>query len=212
MYIKLIIILMLICSNTAFARPVSYSDAWTWMTKNDAEINSTHIHYSPTFKYSLGYRAEYSKKEKYSIHSLHYNHLIKRLNKKHSQANFYTKSGVGILHTDFLNYESKKKYAGYLGISSDWETRRYFISYENRYFHSGKINNYFSHKIKGGVAPYLGDYGDLHTWLMFQIDHIPENSHAITYSPLIRFFYSTHLVEIGANNNNKFLFNWTIRF
>ena len=212
MLIKLTFLFIIIFSNISFARPVSYPEGWTWMTKNNSEVNTMHIHYSPTFRYSLGYRAEYSKAKEYSVHALHYNHLIKRWNRRHSQANFYTKKGIGVLYTDFGNYESKKKYTGYLGISSDWETRRYFISYENRYFHSGKINNYFSQKAQIGIAPYIGNYGDLHTWLMFKTDHNPEATNALTYTPLLRFFYKTHLVEIGANNKTKVLFNWTVRF
>ena len=212
MLLKILFFIALIYCNLCFARPVSYPDGWTSIAKNNSEMNSILIHYSPTFKYSIGYKAEYNKEKEYITHALNYNHLIKRWNKKHSQANFYTKKGVGILHTDFANYESKNKYTGYIGISSDWETRRYFTSYENRYFHSGKINNYFSQKLKVGVAPYIANYGKFHTWIMFALDHNPEAINAITYSPLLRFFYKTHLVEIGSNNHNKFLFNWTSRF
>ena len=211
MLLKILLFIILFC-NACLARPVSYPEGWTWITKNNNEMNSILIHYSPTFEYSLGYRAEYSKAKEYNIHSLNYNQLIKRWNKKHSQANLYTKNGIGILHTDYANYESKFKYAGYIGISSDWETRRYFTSYENRYFHSGKINNYFSQNIKIGVAPYIGNYGEFHTWIMLTLDHIPEAKNTITYGPLLRFFYKTHLVELGTNNYNQLLFNWTTRF
>ncbi len=212
MRIKIIFILFLIFNNNAHARPVSYAESWTWMTKNNGVMNSTHIHYSPTFFYSLGYRGEYLKEKKYSVHTFQYNYLIKRWNKKHSQANLYTKKGLGLLRTDFENYESKYKYAGYFGISTDWETRRYFTAYENRYFHSGNINSYFTQKIKLGIAPYIGDYGDLHTWLMIEINNYPESADVLTITPLVRLFYQTHLIEIGSNDKNKFLFNYTIRF
>ncbi len=212
MFLKISFLIIFLYCNVGFARPVSYPGGWTSIKKINSEMNSILIHYSPSFKYSLGYRAEYYKSKEYSIQTLHYNYLIKRWNKRHSQANFYTKNGIGILHTDFANYESKIKYAGYIGISSDWETRRYFISYENRYFHSGNINNYFSQKINIGVAPYIANYGQFHTWIMFELDNNPEALNAITFSPFLKFFYKTHLIEIGKNNHNNFLFNWTIRF
>jgi hypothetical protein len=212
MFIKILLLFILLFSNVCFARPVSYPEGWTFMTKNDSEMNSAHLHYSPTFNKSLGYKIEYSKSKKYTVHSVHYNHLIKRWNKKHSQANFYTKTGIGILHTDFDNYESKLKYAGYFGVSADWETRRYFTSYENKIFSAGKIDSYFSQKVKIGIAPYIGNYGDIHTWLMFEVSHNPKNKDSISYSPIVRFFYETHLMEIGMNNNKKLSFNYVKRF
>ena len=33
------------------------------------------INYSPTFRYSLGYRIEYFKAKEYSVHALNYNHI-----------------------------------------------------------------------------------------------------------------------------------------
>ena len=212
MFIKILLLSILSFSSVCFARPVSYPDGWTFMTKNNSEINSAHLHYSPTFNKSLGYRIEYSKSREYTVHTLHYNYLMKRWNTRSSQANFYTKKGIGILHTDFESYESKLKYAGYYGVSADWETRRYFASYENRAFIAGKIDSHFSQKAKIGIAPYIGDYGDFHTWLMFEISHNPKDTDTITYSPIVRFFYETHLLEFGINNNNKFSFNYIKRF
>ena len=101
MLIKIFLLSILLFNSVCFARPVSYPEGWTFMTKNNPEINSAHLHYSPTFNKSLGYKLEYSKSKKYTVHTMHYYQLIKRWNKKHSQANFYTKKGIGILHTDF---------------------------------------------------------------------------------------------------------------
>ena len=70
----------------------------------------------------------------------------------------------------------------------------------------------FTQKIKLGIAPYIGDYGDLHTWLMIEINNYPESADVLTITPLVRLFYQTHLIEIGSNDKNKFLFNYTIRF
>ena len=47
MLIKLTFLFIIIFSNISFARPVSYPEGWTWMTKNNSEVNTMHIHYSP---------------------------------------------------------------------------------------------------------------------------------------------------------------------
>ena len=63
-----------------------------------------------------------------------------------------------------------------------------------------------------GIAPYIGDYGDLHTWLMLQVDHVPESDEQITVTPLVRLFKDVHLLEAGMSNQGDVLFNYILRF
>jgi hypothetical protein len=60
----------------------------------------------------------------------------------------------------------------------------------------------------------VGDFGDVHTWLMLQIDHNPtekDNDH-FTFTPLVRLFYDTHLLETGYSDKDKLMFNYIKRF
>lgn len=97
------------------------------------------------------------------MHSLQVNNLVKRWNNPDSQANFYLKSGVGYAVTDGQTEQSP---AAFTGIATDWEDRRYFVSYENRFVHAGDVATKFSQNARVGITPYIGDFGDLHTWLM----------------------------------------------
>lgn len=63
-----------------------------------------------------------------------------------------------------------------------------------------------------GVAPYVGDYGDLHTWLMLEVEHNPEADDKFTLTPLVRLFKDVHLVEAGMGDDGSVLFNWVIRY
>ena len=45
---------MSICS--LGARPISYLGGWTVMQMNDFNSHSLHVHYTPSSKYSFGYR------------------------------------------------------------------------------------------------------------------------------------------------------------
>ena len=47
-----------------------------------------------------------------------------------------------------------------------------------------------------GVAPYLGEYGDLHTWLMLKSK---KDSHLEGWStyPVLKFFKGNLLLEVG---------------
>jgi len=60
----------LIIPNVADARPVSYPGGWTFMTMNDGDKNSAHIHYSPTAKTSLGYKFEYWRDKEFTLNAV----------------------------------------------------------------------------------------------------------------------------------------------
>mgnify|MGYP000316795444 CR=1 FL=1 len=63
-----------------------------------------------------------------------------------------------------------------------------------------------------GVAPYEGDFGDLHTWLMLKIEHKPENKENFEVTPLFRFFKDVYLVESGVSLDGEIILNAVVRF
>lgn len=182
------------------------------MSMNDRDKSSVHIHYSPTARYSIGAKSIYWHDKEVLFNGVQLNSLVKRWNTRESQANFYIKTGVGVAHTDKGEFDSQTNLAGFSGIALDWEDRRFFTSYENSYMEAGSIDSYFSQSARVGIAPYIGDYGDLHTWLMLQVDHSPEDEHEVTVTPLVRFFKDVHLVEAGVSDNGGLLFNYVYRY
>ena len=198
-------------ASLTLARPISYKGGWTSIITNDGEKNSLFVHYSPSVNYSLGYKLEYWQKKRFYIHAMQLNNLIYRLNARHSQTNVYLKSGVGITSTT-KSENNRLGSAAYTGIAADWEDQRYFISYENRWTHAGNITDFFMQNVRLGFAPYIGEYEDLHTWVMVQVDHMPQNNSPFTVTPLFRFFKGTNLVEIGRSSKGKLLLNWIKRF
>ncbi len=208
----LICIIMLTLSGQAEARPVSYPGGWNVMQMNDMDAHSFHLHYSPTAKHSLGYKAQYWRDEDWQFHGLQWNYLVKRWNAPASQANFYLKSGAGLAYSDYQSFDSKTEPAAFTGIALDWEDRRYFTSYENHLLYAGDIEKHFIQKARVGIAPYIGDYGDLHSWLMLQLDHNPTAEDEWVLTPLVRLFKDEYLAEAGISNDGDVLFNWIIRF
>lgn len=194
------------------ARPVSYPGGWTLMLMNDGDKNTAHLHYSPTAKTSLGYKFEYWRDREFTLNAVQMNNLLKRWNEKDSQANLYLKSGVGAAYSDRGDFDGETGAAGFTGIAADWENRRFFTSYENRYTEAGRIANFYTQSARVGVAPYIGDYGDLHTWLMVQVEHSPESKDNFTVTPLVRFFKDVHLLEAGMSNRGEILFNYVFRY
>lgn len=193
----------------AEARPISYPGGWTAMQQNTADFASLHAHYSPTFQDSVGIYAEDNWGSDWRFAGVHYNRLLKRWNAQHSQANLYVKAGAGGAES----YQGgDSELAGFVGVAADWETRRWFVSYEARGYDLG-FDQDARQSARIGVAPYIGDYGDLHTWLMLQVENQAEADTPTTVTPLVRFFYGVQLLEIGYTpETDRFLTNWIIRF
>lgn len=210
---KLILIILLVaCCTVVQARPVSYPQAWTATTFNDGDRHIFNAHYSPTAFYAIGYNAEYWREDKFQIHALHMNNLLKRWNGEGSQANFYLQTGVGAAYSDEDEFDSHTEFVAFAGISTDWETRRYFVSYQNRYVDAGNIADSFSQRFKIGIAPYLAEYGSLHTWLMLEARHAPEADDQLVLTPIVRLFSGPNLLETGLSDDGDVQFNFVHRF
>lgn len=204
---RYLLIIALLIPNIAFARPVSYPGGFTIMQMNDYNSNSLHLHYSPTAKYSVGYYGELMRDENIKLHTMQYNRLLKRWNMPAAQANAYLKVNLGVAEQG-----GDVDAAGRIGFAADYETRRIFFSYENKYTEAGDIYDAFSQSLQAGFAPYEADYDELNTWLMLRVDHEPERRDNFVITPFVRLFYDEYLAEIGVSDEKNITFNWIVRF
>lgn len=206
--LKKLVITSVLCTLpvVAHARPVSYPGGWTVMENHNDSTTSLHVHYSPTAKYSVGPVVMHMRDKDAALSGIQVNNLLKRWNNPDSQANFYLKSAVGV-----ATNEETIRPAGFTGFATDWEDRRFFVSYENRVTGTG-IDNSFSQSARVGVAPYVAEYGGLHTWFMLEAEHTPGNKDDLNLTPLVRFFKGASLLEIGAPLNGGVLINFIQRF
>ena len=191
----IIILLLVVTTDAALSRPISWSGGSTIMYKTNSMYSSYYYHYSPLYKYSLG--LEY-------INDRHFNdqyinlkttYLLGRKNTKSSQANLYLTGGVS----------TKSKNNHFYGVHGDWETRRLFTSFSviNK---DTDVKDYTENELIFGVAPYLGEYNDLHTWVMVKAKKDTIKNNWETY-PFMKFFKGDSLVEIGAKNSH-----WDIHY
>lgn len=212
MRVLLLISIVVGLAAPAAARPISYPGGWMVMQENDGFSNNIQLQYSPTAKYSIGYDGEYWREKEWQFHGISLNNLLYRANNKDSQANLYLLSAAGIAYSNFESFNGKTEIAGFTGIEADWENRRFFTSYTNRLMYAGDINKEFREKARIGMAPYIGNYGDLHTWLMLQVDHDPSGRHKYTVTPLVRLFKGTTLMEAGISNRGTIFINFMHTF
>lgn len=185
------------------------------MLDHDGDVTSLMEYFTIDKNFSVGYTGElydYDDLE-FQFHGATLNYLVHRWNNPESQANIYWQATVGAAYSDYRQYDEKTDFAATTGISADWENRRFFTSYENKAMNMGAFGKSIEHKARVGIAPYIGDYGDLHTWFMVQGDLKPSNKQdEVTITPLVRFFKGDYLLELGYSDNEEALANLMIRF
>ncbi|HYD17812.1 MAG TPA: hypothetical protein VEF76_04975 [Patescibacteria group bacterium] len=192
----------------SLARPVTYAGGWMAMTSNDGYDNGASLLYSPTATTAIGPFLNHYRGTDAELAGLQFNWLARRWNNPDSQGNFYFLSGLGVSNDD-----GHARPGGFAGLEADWEDRRFYVSYENRYTAAGDdVKEEFQQRGRVGVAPYVAEAGSLHSWLMLQLDHAPEDENNWRLTPLLRVFKGDYLAEAGISTDGHALFNLMITY
>lgn len=194
------------------AKPISYVGGTMIMQENDETGYTLTVDHTLTPKVAIGF---YGKKEihgdKFTVGGPQVNTLVRRWNLPDGQGNIFTMTGVGVAQRNGAG-PNNTQFAAWTSLLADYETRRIFTSYELRLMYAQHIEKSAWQRARVGFAPYLGNYDDLNTWIMLQVDHHPAKSRATSITPLIRLFYKSFLAEGGVNTRGEVLFNWVQQF
>tara|TARA_E500000331_G_C17041129_1_gene619622 strand:- start:150 stop:752 length:603 start_codon:yes stop_codon:yes gene_type:complete len=182
------------------ARPVSYPSGSTLMAFSNQLKESIYYHYSPSYKYSVGVESLKDKFQKKNYSYLRFTYLLNRTNTTDSQLNIYFQSGIR-----FDNFDDS-----FFGLRGDWETRRWYMDFNYKEQESNNLS-YTDQYCQIGLAPYLGEYGDLHTWVMLKARRNSRNETWSVY-PVIKFFKGNLLFESGYSKDNQWDIHLMYRF
>lgn len=171
------------------------------MAMSDRLKNSIYFHYSPTYKQAIGIEQVTDKYFDKDYSYLRYTHLLNRKNTKHSQRNLYLQLGISSEELDHNFYE----------IHGDWETRRWFTGFSIKKTERAAKDS-TSQYIQLGVAPYLGDYGDLHTWLMLKTKKDSLSGNNWSTAPVLKFFKGNALIEVSYDREDEWSTHFMYRF
>ncbi len=166
------------------------------------------LHYTLNPRFAVGPVLEWDDEDDERFAGIQANWLIERWNMPRAQANAYLRVAAGGLRTFGEGVDP----AGMVGLTLDAEDRRVFVRYENMAMFGGPDGTDFRQSFRVGVAPYLGEMGDLHTWLMLQLDHAPEAHDPLTLTPVVRLFQGRTLVEFGVSDEGEAHVHLEIRF
>ena len=202
----------LMVSATALARPVSYAGGWTLIETWNRASTAGLVHFSPTHNFSVGLRHEWQRGDDVKITGIQPTLLVNRWFGREYQGNLYLTGGLGTAKDDSPNNRGSDT-ASFVGVMADWETRTLFVSYEARFLEQGALGNHSMHAARFGWAPYAGDTGELHTWLMLEVDRRDHFEDKTSVTPLLRFFKGPALLELGYNLTDPSpLINFTYRY
>jgi len=189
-------------------KPLSYVGGLMLMQENDETGHTFSFDYTftPTEAFGLYVKQDENGKEILMI-TPEINTLLKRWNFADGQANIFNMSGAGL-----ANYKGNNQPALWTAFLADYESRRWFFSYEPRFVYDGNIEKSFWERARVGIAPYLANYNELNTWFMVQVDHHPAKHDHFVATPLIRFFYKSYLLEVGYQSDRHLMLNWQVQF
>ena len=200
-------------ANAALARPVSYPDGWTLILDNNDIQNSALVHYTLDTNHALGLRLRYDRDDDYSFIGPQLNRLIKRWNKADSQANLYGHAALGAVIDDQSGPLTREDDLGlFIGLSGDWETRRYFVSAAAEHWDNGRFGDFSSFRSRLGIAPYVANTGALHTWIMVEGRYRPQRENALSGAAILRLFKGANLLELGVDDQGEALLNYIHTF
>lgn len=191
----------------AAARSVSYPGGVGVMQHNDYVANSVHLNYTINGKDTVGLISEYQRQQDFWFNTLSYTRVLKRWNQENSQGNLYLTSGAG-----GAEINNSFKSGGFAKLEADWEDRRFYVAYNSSLTKIENQGSWFRQMARFGVAPYIGNYDDLQSWFILQLNHTPQSHKNFVATPIIRMFKDAYLVEFGVATNKTILFNFMAFF
>ena len=182
------------------------------MSEMHPSIQETSMIYSPKYWLGTGIVRMRSPGE-FELATSQIGWLAKRWNLPEAQGNFYFVGGVGYGKDEREPLDIAEGTMYRFGAQADFETRRIytFVRYvEHRFLED---NEYLSDQFAAavGFAPYLGEFDELNSWVIFKL--VASNQFEdFIYLPMLRFFYKNFLWEIGQDFDGNSQFNFMVRF
>lgn len=181
----------------ALANPVSFKGGYGVMPAYNKDWFDVQVNYSVTNRYAVGassfYREGKTSTAEFGIGQ--FNYLIKRWNELDSQANVNASLGFGGRHDSVKDGAP----AMYGALEADYETRRVYSQLSAETLQSDDNIQFSRYRARAGVAPYKADFEALNTWIVMQVDVMPEMDDTVRVTPMVRFLYNNVVLELGAS-------------
>lgn len=194
-------------SAEAWAHPVAFRGSTGIMAYQSRAVSDWEINHSLTTWFAPSVqRLRFTEGTgRADVHLAKANFLAKRWNGRDHQANLYLQLGAG---PSTLSGARRAAYA--LGGVADIENRRLYFLTQAMWLRSGVGTEMTEWKVRGGFAPYVVDFEQLHTWLILEAHRKSMGDRRVEIVPYLRFFYQNVLWELGASARGDMHLNFII--
>jgi hypothetical protein len=181
----------------AWANPVSFKGGYGIMPAYNRDWADLQVNYSVTNRHSVGASGFYRDgKDSSSTFGIgQFNYLLKRWNELDSQANVNLSIGFGGRDDSRRN----GALAGYAALEADYETRRLYGQLSAETLQSESAVHFDRYRARIGFTPYVAAFDSLQTWLVLQVDEMPQMSEGTRITPVIRLFIDNVAIECGVS-------------
>lgn len=147
---------------SGWARPISYPGGIAVMAGRDAMADMLHVGYTINKDWAVGWPSTRDRDVDVDRHGPQVTRGW-RWNYPDSQANLYLNGGAGAAFVD-----GHPQPATWGGASIDWEDRRWYAQAGTSDQVVADRPDRLSQSARLGVAPYVAEAGELHSWMMLQ--------------------------------------------
>ena len=175
-------------STMVFAHPVLWKGGTDYTFKLTPSVIDFNAFYTIHRAKAIGFHLTQNESHESAAY-FHYNQRLYRKNKPNSQQNFYGLVGLGYAQTQLAIHSA---------FQWDWETKRYFRMLKVDWF----SNHDTMIALRIGVAPYIGGFDDINTWLMLEFQPNINDNYKGPLIPVLRLFKQNVLVDIGFGDSN----------
>ena len=203
------VVLFLFQASPAFAHPVAFQGAIGVMTWNQSFLTDDWVTYS--FRPDTAVAGRHMRFDtpdgRLQFYAPQLDYLVKRWNESDSQANIYVYGSYGAVR---LQEQTKGAVLG--GIEADVESRQYFAmgKYEKMWSDLGP--DFYHGEVRLGAAPYEAEFNEIASWFMIQYQWHPMLVRQDAFTPIIRLFYKSVLLETGVSTEGDWMMNFMFHF
>ena len=202
---------MLLAGLSAGAHPVSFEGSKGVMGYHSPLLTHFQLNYSFKYWFAVGahhFEVPNVRPDQFANFASA-NFLLKRWNGPNYQANIYGVLGVG--HSKL---RQNSEGAMLTKLQFDIEDRQYYFLTSYSQINSESQTELRDTVVRLGVAPYVGKYDDIHSWIILEYrnNEIGNQSPFDDVTPFLRVFYKNLLFEFGQSFNGLTRFNYIAHF
>ncbi len=193
---------------SVYAHPVAYAGSTMFESFNTPDMSENNVIYSPQSWMSMGVQNFHFEGSGLGENALYPRvAFLKRWNRTHWQTNLYAWGGIG-----WARQGSNDDMSFLGGAQFDTESRRWYFASQIQTLQHSALKDIWMSRSGIGVAPYLAQSGELQGFLIVQAFYNSFDPDPWIIGPMIRLFYKSVFLEVGAGYKGQWLLNFMTTF